>query len=87
MLKKYYNKKLSVAYTFALQTLTSQSAKPIFFHCGIPQVERIEDDDEELEVIVSVVISAVTTSIMVVNTEALIANKIYLFLKIKVYNK
>ena len=58
-----------------MQTVTCQTANIFFFHCGIPHVEKIADDDEELEAMVSVVIAAVTSSVAVVNAAAIIGNK------------
>ena len=74
-LKKYFYHKLSVAHTFSMQTVTRRTANNFYFHCGIPHVEKIVDDDEELEAMVSVVIAAVTSSVAVINTAAIISIK------------
>ena len=61
-LKKYFNETLAVAHTFALQTVTSRTANNLFFHCGVPQVKKIEDEDEMFDAVVAAAVSAAAIS-------------------------
>ena len=75
MLKKIYNEQLSVAHTFALQAITCVTAN-IFFHCGIPQVKKLLDEDNDFEVVFTAVVAAMAASITIVNAAATILNNI-----------
>ena len=66
-LKKYFNETLAVAHTFALQTVTGRTANNFFFHCGVPQVKKIEDEDEMFDAVIAAVSAAALSSVAILN--------------------
>ena len=66
-LKKYFNEPLAVAHTFALQTVTGRTANNFFFHCGVPQVTKIEDEDEMFDAVIAAVSAAALSSVAILN--------------------
>ena len=61
-LKKYFNEKLSVAHTFALQTVTKRTANNFFFHCGVPGVKKTRGEDKMLDDVVDAAVAAAAIS-------------------------
>ena len=70
MLKRFFNEKLSVAHTFALQSVTSVTVNNYFYHCGIPGVKNLSGEDEDMEATFAVVVAAVAAASTTIMTAA-----------------
>ena len=62
MLERFFNEQLSVAHTFALQSVTSVTANNYFYHRGIPGVKKLSGEDEDMKAIFAVVVAAAAAS-------------------------
>ena len=70
MLKRFFNEKLSVAHTFALQSVTSVTANNYLYHCGIPGVKKLSGEDEDMAAIFAVVVATAAAASTTIITAA-----------------